>query len=56
MRLDIVPEPSAEDRQAILAAFEQALAEPDHRADWWRAGVQENLEESTGEGFSPADE
>lgn len=56
MRLDIVPEPSGEEREAIVAALENARAQPDHRDEWWRAGVQENLEEGAGDGLSPAGE
>ena len=56
MRLDIVPEPSSEEREAIIAALEKARARADHRDDWWRAGVVENLEEGAGEGLPPAGE
>lgn len=56
MRLDIVPEPSGEEREAIVAALENARAQPDHRDEWWRAGVLENLEEGAGESLSPAGE
>jgi hypothetical protein len=54
--LDIVPEPSGEERAAILAALEKARAQPDSRDDWWRTGVIENLEEGAGESLSPAGE
>jgi hypothetical protein len=53
--LDIVPEPSAEEREAIVAALEKARAESADRDDWWRAGVVENLEEEC-ESISPAGE
>ena len=56
MQLDIVPEPSGEEREAIAAALEKAQAQADHRDDWWRAGVAENLEEGSGESLSPAGE
>jgi len=56
MHLDIVPEPSSDERDAIIAALEKARAEADSRDDWWRAGVIENLEEGAGESLSPADE
>ena len=56
MHLDIVPEPSGEEREAIAAALEQARSQPDRRDDWWRAGVAENLEEGTGESLLPAGE
>jgi hypothetical protein len=54
VQLEIVPEPSGEEREAIIAAVEEAQAQADHRDDWWRAGVVENLEEGAGEGLSPA--
>lgn len=58
MHLDIVPEPSSEEREAIVTALETARAGLADRDDWWRAGVLENLlsEESAGESLSPADE
>jgi hypothetical protein len=56
MRLDIVPEPSCEEREAIIAALEHARAQSDDRDEWWRAGVVENLEEGSGESLSPAGE
>ena len=56
MRLGIVPEPSAEERAAILAALAKARAQADSRDDWWRAGVVENLEEDAGESLAPAGE
>ena len=54
--MDIVPEPSSQEREAIIAALEKTRAQADHRDDWWRAGVAENLEEGTGESLSPAGE
>lgn len=56
MHLDIVPEPSGEEREAIAAALEKARSQSDPRDDWWRAGVAENLEEGAAEGVSPAGE
>jgi hypothetical protein len=56
VRLDIVPEPSGEERAAILAALEKARTQADSRDDWWRAGVVENLEEGSSDGLSPAGE
>ncbi len=56
MRLDIVPEPSREEREAITAALEKARSQSDHRDEWWRVGVAENLEEGAAEGVSPAGE
>jgi hypothetical protein len=54
--LDIVPEPSREERETIMAALEKLRAQLDGRDDWWRAGVGENLEEDAGESLSPAGE
>ena len=56
MQLEIFPEPSGEEREAITAALDKARSEPDRRDDWWRAGVVENLEEGAGESVSPAGE
>jgi hypothetical protein len=56
VQVDVVPEPSGEERAAILVALEKARAEVDIRDDWWRAGVVENLEEGAGDGLSPAGE
>ena len=56
MGFDIAPEPSNEEREAIVAALEKTPAQPDQRDDWWRAGVLENLEEGAGESLAPADE
>jgi hypothetical protein len=56
VRLDIVPEPSSDEREAIVTALEKARVQPDHPDDWWRAGVVENLEQDTGESLSPAGE
>ena len=45
MNVEITPEPSPEERAAILAAVEQLLAEEAREPDaWWQAGVRENLE------------
>jgi hypothetical protein len=56
VRLNIVPEPSSEEREAITAALENVRAQPDRRDEWWRAGVAENLEEGTGESLLPPGE
>ena len=56
MQLEIFPEPSGEEREAIIAALDKARSEPDRRDEWWRAGVVENLEEGAGESLSPAGE
>lgn len=45
MDAEIRPEPTEEERMAILAALAQeAPPEPDPRGAWWRLGVQENLD------------
>ena len=56
VHLDIVPQPSSDERNAIVAALEKTGAQHDSRGDWWRAGVGENLEEGAGESLSPAGE
>jgi hypothetical protein len=56
VQLEIVPEPSSDERDVIVAALEKARAQADSRDEWWRAGVVENLEEGAGEGLSPAGE
>ena len=56
MEYQITPEPSPEEREALLAALERLLAEEDgpvqpaaYRSEWWRTGVLENVEESAEE-------
>ena len=44
--IEITPEPSPEERAAILAALEQVQAEErDGPGAWWQAGLRENLED-----------
>ena len=49
MEPEIRPEPSPEERAAILAALERLLAEdslpPAYRSSWREAGILENLDE-----------
>jgi hypothetical protein len=41
---EIRPEPSVDERAAILAALERELGEPpDPRGFWWRRGLDESL-------------
>jgi hypothetical protein len=41
---EIRPEPSADERAAILAALAAELPDPpDPRGAWWRLGVEESL-------------
>ena len=45
MQLEITPEPSPEEREALLIALEQALAERGNGPGaWWDAGTRENVE------------
>ena len=54
MEAEIRPEPSPEERAAILAALERLLADdsgpPAYRSSWRAAGIRENLDESGDEG------
>ena len=43
MQVEIDPEPSAEERAAILAAIERLEKEPAISA-WWQTAVRENVE------------
>lgn len=45
---EIRPEPTQEERAAILAALERLLAgdAPAYRSAWREAGIRENLDES----------
>jgi hypothetical protein len=53
--LEIHPEPSEQERAAIVAVLARLLAaeqeEPCARADWWRAGVRESVEDEEREDF-----
>jgi hypothetical protein len=46
MKVEVSPEPSDAERQALLLAVEQLLVrERDLRTSaWWRAGIRENVE------------
>jgi hypothetical protein len=47
LEIEITPEPTPEERDAILAALERAgvWKEPEPaRTSWWEAGVRENVE------------
>lgn len=50
MEAEIRPEPTPEERAAILAALENLLAEgsgpPAYRSAWREAGIHENLDDS----------
>jgi hypothetical protein len=44
--IEITPEPTPEERAAILAALEQLRAEEERRPGrWWQAGLRESLED-----------
>lgn len=43
--IEITPEPTAEERAAILAALEQVQAEDERPGAWWEAGLRENVED-----------
>ncbi len=45
MELDVRPEPTPEERQALAQALARAVAsKPDaERSAWWRIGVRENV-------------
>jgi hypothetical protein len=46
MQLEITPEPTPEEREALLIALEEALAgSEDGPAAWWQAGVRESVED-----------
>lgn len=46
MNLEITPEPSPEERAAILAALDQLEAEHAQGPGlWWEAGLRESLED-----------
>ena len=49
MQLEIEPEPSSEEREALERAL-AALAAPsaDPRGAWWREGVRENVSPEAG--------
>lgn len=49
MQLEIEPEPSSEEREALKRAL-AALAAPsaDPRGAWWREGVRENVSPEAG--------
>jgi hypothetical protein len=53
MEPEIRPEPTPEERAAILAALERLFSDggapPAYRSAWREAGIRENLEESAEE-------
>jgi hypothetical protein len=53
MEPEIRPEPTPEERNAILAALERLFSKgsgsPAYRSAWREAGIRENAEDSAGE-------
>jgi hypothetical protein len=50
MELEITPEPSPEEREALERALARLLAGPDDpRSAWWREGISENLSDPEAE-------
>ena len=48
MDAEITPEPTPEERAAILAALERLRAEEERGPGaWWEAGLRESVEEET---------
>jgi len=47
--VEISPEPTPEEREALLAALAQ-LGETREASAWWEAGVRESVEEEAAEG------
>jgi hypothetical protein len=46
VELEITPEPTPEERAAIVAALEQLQAEEEHGPGaWWEAGLRESVED-----------
>jgi hypothetical protein len=49
-QIEISPEPTAEERAAIVAALEVVRAEDEREPGaWWAAGVRENVLDEDGE-------
>jgi hypothetical protein len=50
VELEISPEPSPEEREALERALARLLVEPDDpRSAWWREGIGENLSDQEAE-------
>jgi hypothetical protein len=48
MDLEITPEPTAEEREALLRALASLNGKDDEPPAWWRAGAREAVEEDDG--------
>jgi hypothetical protein len=44
MGLEIRPEPTPEEREAILRALAELDGDPDRASAWWREGIRETVE------------
>jgi hypothetical protein len=45
MGVEISPEPTPEEREALLAAIAAANGHAGEASAWWEAGIRESLEE-----------
>jgi hypothetical protein len=54
VNLEIDPEPTPEERAALLSALRRLVGEPDHAepSPWWRQGVREAVKEEPEHGDS----
>jgi len=43
-RMDVTPEPTLEEREALERALAEAAKPELGRTDWWREGVRESVE------------
>ena len=51
MTVEITPEPTPEERAAILAALEELRAEEERGPSrWWEAGLRESVEDEDADG------
>jgi hypothetical protein len=48
MGVEIRPEPTPEEREALLAALSLLDGEPSAASAWWEAGIREAVEEPEG--------
>lgn len=56
MEIEVRPEPTPEEREAIARALARSLAPPPERerSGWWREGVRENVREAPEPGRAKA--
>jgi hypothetical protein len=45
VEIELSPQPDVEVAEAVVAAVSRALAEDGDPGAWWRAGLEENLEQ-----------